>query len=88
MVQTELPEFGPLRADLTRLFVQHKADRGLDDEPDDYIAAHVDDIAAIQIGLCPVAIAQDDQNWLARHEWWREDTQRLLSDQAAAPVDS
>ena len=54
------PKFAPIRADLARLFIEHKADMGMGDWPDEAILARVNDICATLIMLGKMARANDD----------------------------
>jgi hypothetical protein len=47
----DAPEFAPIRADLARLFIAHKAEMSMADWPDEAILAHVNDITATLISL-------------------------------------
>ena len=89
---TELPhpddlEFAPIRADLARLFIQHKADMDMRDWPDDAIIARTSDITAALIGLTMHARQNGDDAWLDRHAWFLAACTRLLDDGDAVRLD-
>jgi hypothetical protein len=73
MAETDLndPEFTPVRGELARVFLKHRASMGLGDTNDGWILAHVDDICLVLIELTKHAIDIDDRRWLRRHVWWR-----------------
>ena len=81
------PQFAPIRADLARLFIQHKADLGLKDWTDDKVIDQATWIASALIGCGMVALQRGDEAWLARHAWFSEACERLFADHATVPLD-
>jgi hypothetical protein len=80
-------EFAPIRADLARLFLEHKAELGLGGWTDDQIVAKVSDITAALFGCGQVALQRGDTEWLDRHRWFSDACTRLFVDQPAVPLD-
>ena len=70
------PEFVPIRADLARPFILHKADMGLTRYRG----------GADRPGL-PRVGAQRSGLLAAHHQWWRDATARLFKSQPAVPLD-
>jgi hypothetical protein len=62
------PEFAGIRADLTRLFLAHKADLGMADHPDSFIVDNVNRIAGAIMAAGTIALDRNDTEWLARHK--------------------
>jgi hypothetical protein len=81
------PEFANVRADLARLFIEHKVELGLYNWLDEEIVAKVSDITAALIGCGQVALHRGDTAWLDRHCWFADATERLLKDQPAVLLD-
>lgn len=90
-IATKLPldpddaEFAAIRADLARLFITHEADLALD-QPDDEIVQRTNDIAAALMAHGQRALAQGDAEWLDRHRWFSDATERLFRDESAVPL--
>src|SRR5262249_47931008 len=66
------PQFAPIRADLARLFIAHKAELGIADWADDKVVDQVSWIASALIACGMVALQRGDQAWLERHAWFGE----------------
>src|SRR5262245_39950195 len=81
------PVFTPIRADLARLYLAHKAELKLDDTSDDEIVAKVDAITGALMAAGTVAVAREDHAWMERHAWFAAAVERLFADQPAVPVD-
>ena len=79
--------FAPIRGQLARVFVEHKADMGFPDATDARIVEHVDDIGAVLIALTEHATKIDDRVWLRRHIWWRLLAHQLRNELPTAPLD-
>jgi hypothetical protein len=89
VLDPDAPEFAGIRAQLARVFIQHKADMAMADWSDETIVHHVTDIAAVLIALGKLARESNDTAWLLRHRWWYAATKRLFDDdEEAAPLDS
>jgi hypothetical protein len=82
------PRFAPIRADLARLLIAHKADLGLTDWTDDKIVDHVTWIASALIACGMVALQRGDRAWLERHRRFGEANERLFADRHAVPLDA
>ena len=87
IVHPDDPQFAPVRAELGRLFLQHKHDLALKDWTDQQVVERVNDIAAALIGCGQVALQRGDRQWLERHRWFGEACERLFRDQQAMPLD-
>lgn len=79
--------FAPIRADLGRLFILHRADMGLGDWPDAVIVDNVNRIAGALMAAGTVAVDRGDTEWLERHQWFSDAAARLFADQPAVPLD-
>jgi hypothetical protein len=92
MAETDIdlsaPEFTPIRGELARAFLRHRASMGLGDASDEWILAHVDDICLVLSALTEHAVAIDDRKWLRRHVWWRALAYCLRNDLPAVELDS
>jgi hypothetical protein len=82
-----LPEFTPMRGQLARAFLKQRGSMGLGDASDEWILAHVDDVAAVLLALTKRAMEADDRAWLRRHVWWRALAYCLRNDLPAPQLD-
>jgi hypothetical protein len=82
------PEFANVRADLARLYIEHKVELQLTDWTDEQIVERVSDITAALIGCAHIALQRGDAAWLERHQWFGEACGRLFRNQAAIPLHS
>lgn len=95
MLDNNLPDpdaaYAPIRSELARLFVLHKADLGMADVPDDQIVANLNRIAEIVMAKTNAVLASDDaaktEEWLVRHRWWVEAGIRLYCGLPAVRLD-
>jgi hypothetical protein len=62
------PEFAPVRADLARLFLAHKAELGMLDWSDEQIVAQTNDIVGALIACGIHATAHGDRAWLPAYQ--------------------
>ena len=83
----DAPEFAPIRADLARLFILHKAELGMAEWRDEAIVAETNNIMAALMAASTHALAHDDQAWIERHRWFGEALDRLFRDQPATRLD-
>jgi hypothetical protein len=81
------PEYAGIRADLGRLFLQHKDELGMADWTDADIVAQVNDIAGALMMASTHAVAHGDRAWLDRHAWFSKACERLFADKPAVPLD-
>jgi hypothetical protein len=81
------PEFAPIRADLARLFILHKAELGMTEWRDEAIVAETNKIMSALMTATTHALAHNDQAWLERHRWFSEALERLFADQPAVKLD-
>ena len=81
------PEFADVRADLARLFIAHKADLGMANQPDADIARNVNTIAAALMQLGVHALEHNDTAWLERHQWFAEASEHMFAGHHGAPLD-
>jgi hypothetical protein len=86
-VHPDAAEFTPIRGQLARAFLANKASMGLGDATDEWILAHVDDVAAVLMALTEHAINIDDKAWLRRYVWWRALAYALSNDKPGPPLD-
>jgi len=79
------PSHDPVRGELARLFITHKADLGLAERPDADIIARVDDVAALMMESHGRALLAGDagREWLGRYAWFGEACDRLYIGQSA-----
>ena len=80
------PEFDGVRAELTRLFLAHKADLGMADHPDSFIVDNVSRIAGAIMAAGQVAMDRGDEAWLDRHKWFSDAAARLFGGCRAVPL--
>ena len=76
------------RAELGRLFIQHKADLALNNWTDAEIVANVNTITGTP--LSPPAASPcsaTNRPWLSKHRWFSAWIEVLLNDQVAVPLD-
>jgi hypothetical protein len=78
-------EFAGIRADLARLFMQHRADLGIALASDEWIIEHANDLTAALWGLTQHAIDRNDEPWLRRHHWWLQAATRLNRGEPSTP---
>jgi hypothetical protein len=81
-------EYALIRADLARLFLQHKLELGIADWADEAIVAQVNAIAGALMAASTHAVAHGDRRWLDRHAWFSKACERLFNDEPAVPLDS
>jgi hypothetical protein len=85
--ELDAAEFTPIRGQLVRAFITHKASMGLGDTSDEWIVEHVDDVATVLIALTEHAVKTDDRAWLRRHVWWHALAYALSNDKPGPPLD-
>lgn len=83
----DAPEFDGIRADLARLFIEHKADMAMANWPDAWIIEHTNDVTAVLWTLTQHAINHGDEGWLRRHYWWLQAATRLNRGEATTKLD-
>jgi hypothetical protein len=64
------PEFAGIRTQLTRAFIEHKADLGVPQASDQDILEHVDDIMALLVGTATKALELRSAEWFRRYGWF------------------
>jgi hypothetical protein len=80
------PQFAPVRADLARLFIEHKAELGLAAWSDEAIVSEVNLIASSLIAAGIHAADRGDAGWLERHRWFGEAFERQFKGELAVPL--
>jgi hypothetical protein len=85
MPPTDLPDlndpaFAPIRAKLTRAFLQHKVDLGVAYADDAAILERVDTITWLLLDRLGHAFLQRDARWLQQYSWFVNLTNDLLYD--------
>jgi hypothetical protein len=63
------PEFAPIKARLTRAYLDHKADMGVPNASDESIVSHVDEITAVLMQGIARAVASDNTVFMTRFAW-------------------
>lgn len=81
------PAHDPVRGELARLFMMHKADLGLADRPDVDIVARVDDIMVFMMQRHGNALLANDTAWLNCFRWFSGACDRLAADERTLPLD-
>ena len=66
------PEFGPIKARLARVYLEHKGDLGALLTDDAEIIALVDEISALLLAASVRAWRADNQHWKERYRWFFE----------------
>jgi hypothetical protein len=82
----DAPEFDGIRADLARLFMEHRLELGLAFASDEWIIEHTNDLTASLWFLSQHAIDHGDEPWL-RHHWWLTAATRLNHGEATTTLD-
>ena len=76
------PEFGPIKARLARVYLEHKGDLEVLLTDDAEIIAHVDEITALLLAASSRALRADNQRWRERYRWFFEAIAELQDDAA------
>ena len=77
------PAFGPIRARLARVYMEHKVDLGVPDASDDDILRNVDDITLTLMRGIGEALLQNNEAFLRKYRWFTatlDDLQANLRD--------
>jgi hypothetical protein len=80
-------ELAPIRAQLARAFLEHKADLGVPLADDAKIVNRVDEITALLFDSAGRALRTNNQRWLERYEWFAKLVDNLMSDAPRQPLD-
>jgi hypothetical protein len=73
-------EFAPIKARLSRAFLDHKADLGVPLVDDAEIVKHVEEITILLIDRTGIALATGNLAWLERYGWFLDIMQTLADD--------
>lgn len=78
-----------VRAQLAQIFMEHKADLGLEAARASYraILDRVDDITEVLLRGLAMALTEGDANWLSRYAWFVDLVTSMLEDAAGKPLD-
>jgi len=79
-------EFAPIKARLSRAFLEHKADLGVPFADDAEILKHVDEIAILLINRTGIALATGNLGWLERYGWFLDTMQTLADERPGQPL--
>ena len=80
------PEFGPIKARLTRAYLEHKGDLGVLSTDEAAIIAHVDEITALLFAAAERALSVDNELWKERYHWFLEAIAELRYALAGKPL--
>ena len=83
------PEFAPIKGQLGRAFIEHKADLGpaAAAASDQAVVDQVDDTSALLLRGLTTALAEGDADWLRRYAWFLDLVTAMLEDAAGRPPD-
>jgi hypothetical protein len=81
------PEFGPIKARLARVYLEHKGDLEVLLTDDAEIIAHVDEITALLLAASSRALRADNQRWTERYRWFFEAIAELQDALRDKPLD-
>ena len=78
-----------VRAQLAKIFIEHKADLGAEaaGASDQAILDRVDDISALLLRGLATALAEGDADWFRRNAWFVDLVIAMLEDAAGKPPD-
>ena len=82
-------EFAPIKGQLARAFIEHKADLGpaAAVASDQAVVDQVDDISALLLRGLATAMAQGNADWFSRYAWFVDLVIERLEDATDKPLD-